>query len=184
MILDLMLPGKLDGLDVCRAIRRDAALASLPIIMLTARVEETDRLIGLELGADDYIVKPFSPREVVARVKAVLRRAEDHSGPSGKIHSGDLTVDLAKRDVTVGGESIDLTPTEFDLLAILVRNPGRPFSRAQLIELVYDVASSSYDRAIDSHIKNLRHKIEPDPKAPRYILTVYSIGYKFCDEKA
>ncbi len=184
MILDLMLPGKLDGLDVCRAIRRDAALASLPIIMLTARVEETDRLIGLELGADDYVSKPFSPREVVARVKAVLRRTEDHTGPSSKIHSGELTVDLAKRDVTVRGESIALTPTEFDLLAILVRSPGRPFSRAQLIELVYDVASSSYDRAIDSHIKNLRHKIEPDPKAPRYILTVYSIGYKFCDEKA
>lgn len=183
MILDLMLPGKLDGLDVCRAIRRDAALASLPIIMLTARVEETDRLIGLELGADDYVSKPFSPREVVARVKAVLRRTEDHTGPSSKIHTGDLTVDLAKRDVIVGGESIALTPTEFDLLAILVRSPGRPFSRAQLIELVYDVASSSYDRAIDSHIKNLRHKIEPDPKVPRYILTVYSIGYKFCDEK-
>ncbi len=184
MILDLMLPGKLDGLDVCRAIRRDAALASLPIIMLTARVEETDRLIGLELGADDYVSKPFSPREVVARVKAVLRRTEDHTGPSSKIHTGDLTVDLAKRDVIVGGESIALTPTEFDLLAILVRSPGRPFSRAQLIELVYDVASSSYDRAIDSHIKNLRHKIEPDPKTPRYILTVYGIGYKFCDEKA
>jgi len=183
MILDLMLPGKLDGLDVCRSVRRDAGLAAMPIIMLTARVEEMDRLIGLELGADDYITKPFSPREVVARVKAVLRRIEDRATPASKLHVRDLTVDLVNRSVTAGETPISLTPTEFDLLSTLIRNPGRPFSRAQLIELVYDVAGGSYDRAIDSHIKNLRHKIEPDPKNPSYVLTVYGVGYKFSDEE-
>jgi two-component system alkaline phosphatase synthesis response regulator PhoP len=154
----------------------------VPIIMLTARVEETDRLIGLELGADDYVTKPFSPRELVARVRAVLRRARGHGPPPGIIHVGDLAVDLTKRSVTVGGQPVSLTPTEFDLLAVMARHPGRPFSRAQLMDLVYDVAYTGYDRAIDSHIKNLRGKIEPDPRQPRYILTVYGVGYKFCEE--
>jgi two-component system alkaline phosphatase synthesis response regulator PhoP len=154
----------------------------VPIIMLTARIAETDRLIGLELGADDYVTKPFSPREVVARVRAVLRRARGHAESSGIVRVGDLAVDLANRSVTVTGEPVALTPTEFDLLAVLARNPGRPFTRAQLLDLVYDVAYAGYDRAIDSHVKNLRRKIEPDPREPRYVLTVYGVGYKLGDE--
>jgi len=178
IVLDLMLPGGMDGLDVCRHLRRDTVLGDVPIIMLTARVEETDRLIGLELGADDYITKPFSPREVVARVPAVLRRATGSVRASGIIRVGELAVDLVNRTVTVGDRPVSLTPTEFDILAVLARNPGRPFTRAQLMDLVYDVAYAGYDRAIDSHIKNLRRKIEPDPGEPRYILTVYGVGYK------
>jgi two-component system alkaline phosphatase synthesis response regulator PhoP len=181
IVLDLMLPGGMDGLDVCRTVRQDAALGNVPIIMLTARSEETDRLIGLELGADDYVTKPFSPREVVARVRAVLRRAQGDVQQSGVIRLGDLAIDLAGRGVAVGGESLSLTPTEFDLLAIMARSPGRPFTRAQLMDLVYDVAYAGYDRAIDSHIKNLRRKIEADPREPRYILTVYGVGYKMAD---
>ena len=183
IVLDLMLPGGMDGLDVCRSLRQDQALADVPIIMLTARVEEMDRIIGLELGADDYVTKPFSPREVVARVRAVLRRVRGGAQPSGVVRVGELAVDLTKRSVTIGGESVSLTPTEFDLLAVLARNPGRPFTRAQLMDLVYDVAYAGYDRAIDSHIKNLRRKIEPDPREPRYILTVYGVGYKLGDQK-
>ena len=182
VVLDLMLPGGLNGLDVCRSIRQDAGLADTPIIMLTARTEETDRLIGLELGADDYVTKPFSPREVVARVRAVLRRAGRDGPPASVIRAGDLTVDVVKRSVTVEGQLVSLTPTEFDLLAVLARNPGRPFTRAQLMNLVYDIAYTGYDRAIDSHIKNLRRKIEPDPREPRYVLTVYGVGYKFEDQ--
>ena len=182
IVLDLMLPGGMDGLDVCRSVRQDPALADIPIVMLTARIKEADRLIGLELGADDYVTKPFSPREVVARVRAVLRRARGHGQPSGIVRVGDLAVDLTNRGVTVGGERVSLTPTEFDLLAIMARNPGRPFTRAQLLDLVYDVAYAGYDRAIDSHIKNLRRKIEPDPGEPRYVLTVYGVGYKLSDE--
>ncbi len=179
VVLDLMLPGGIDGLDVCRSLRQDPVLADVPIIMLTARIEETDRLIGLELGADDYVTKPFSPREVVARVRAVLRRAKrSEVEPSSVIRVGELAIDLANRRVTVGGESVSLTPTEFDLLAVMARSPGRPFTRAQLMDLVYDVAYAGYDRAIDSHIKNLRRKIEPDPREPRYVLTVYGVGYK------
>jgi len=181
IVLDLMLPGGLDGLDVCRSLRQDQALADVPIIMLTARTDETDRLIGLELGADDYVTKPFSPREVVARVRAVLRRARRDGPPLGIARAGELAVDLTTRSVTVGGQPISLTPTEFDLLAVLARNPGRPFTRAQLMDLVYDVAYAGYDRAIDSHIKNLRRKIEPDPREPRYVLTVYGVGYKMSD---
>ena len=181
VVLDLMLPGGMDGLDVCRAVRQDAVLGSVPIIMLTARSEETDRLIGLELGADDYVTKPFSPREVVARVRAVLRRVQGDVQQSGVMHIGDLVIDLAGRSVTVEGESVSLTPTEFDLLAIMARSPGRPFTRAQLMDLVYDVAYAGYDRAIDSHIKNLRRKIETDPREPRYVLTVYGVGYKMAD---
>ena len=178
IILDLMLPGGLDGLDVCRSIRQDPGLAGVPIIMLTARIEETDRLIGLELGADDYVTKPFSPREVVARVRAVLRRARRNGPSPGIVRIGELAVDLSKHSVTIEGRAVSLTPTEFDLLAVLARYPGRPFTRAQLMDLVYDVAYAGYDRAIDSHIKNLRRKIEPDPREPRYILTVYGVGYK------
>jgi len=179
VILDLMLPGSMDGLDVCRSLRRDPGLGDVPIIMLTARIEEADRLIGLELGADDYVTKPFSPREVVARVRAVLRRAGGYGQPSGVVRAGELAVDLVNRSVTVSGQPVSLTPTEFDLLAVLARNPGRPFAREQLLGLVYEVAYAGYDRAIDSHVKNLRRKIEPDPHEPRYILTVYGVGYKF-----
>jgi len=183
IVLDLMLPGGMDGLDVCRHLRQDPGLGDVPIIMLTARIEEADRLIGLELGADDYVTKPFSPREVVARVRAVLRRARGDSMSAGIIHVGELAVDLTNRSVTVGEHPVSLTPTEFDLLAIMARNPGRPFTRAQLMDLVYDVAYAGYDRAIDSHIKNLRRKIEPDPREPRYVLTVYGVGYKLSDEE-
>jgi len=178
IILDLMLPGGMDGLDVCRRLRQDPALTNVPIIMLTARTEETDRLIGLELGADDYVTKPFSPREVVARVRAVMRRARHEGLPSGIIHVGELAIDLQNRSVTVGGQPVSLTSTEFDLLAVLARSPGRSFTRAQLIDLVYNVAYDGFDRAVDSHIKNLRRKIEPDLRQPRYVLTVYGVGYK------
>ncbi len=181
IVLDLMLPGGVDGLDVCRSVRRDPALTGTPIIMLTARTEEADRLIGLELGADDYVTKPFSPREVVARVRAVLRRAGDEVQRSDVIRIENLVVDLGNRSVTVDGQPVSLTPTEFDLLALMARSPGRPFTRAQFLDLVYDVAYAGYDRAIDSHVKNLRRKIEPDPRQPRYILTVYGVGYKLAE---
>lgn len=180
IVLDLLLP-EMDGLDVCRHLRQDPGLGNVPIIMLTARVEEIDRLIGLELGADDYVSKPFSPRELVARVRAVLRRTEGHVSSLGIIRAGDLAIDLTKRSLTISDQPIALTPTEFDLLATLAQNPGRPFSRAQLMDIVYDVAYAGYDRAIDSHIKNLRRKIEPDPRQPYYIITVYRLGYKFCE---
>jgi len=178
IVLDLMLPGGLDGLDVCRQIRRDSSLVETPIIMLTARVELADRLVGLELGADDYITKPFSPREVVARIKAVLRRVEGHGTGTSPLHVGELSMDLSGRLVTVDGRAVELTPTEFDLLAAMMREPGRVFTRAQLVDGIYDVAYQGYDRAIDSHIKNLRQKIEPDPRKPTYVQTVYGVGYK------
>jgi len=181
LVLDLMLPG-MDGLDVTRALREDPATHQLPIIMLTARVEETDRLIGLELGADDYIIKPFSPRELVARVRAVLRRSECRREPGGILRAGELSIDLQRRTVRRHGALVDLTATEFDVLATLAREPGRAFTRAQLIELVYDVSYAGFDRTIDAHIKNLRRKIEPDPREPRYILTIYGVGYRFAEE--
>ncbi len=174
VILDLMLPG-MDGLDVCRAMRRES---SVPIIMLTARAEEADRLIGLELGADDYVVKPFSPREVVARVRAVLRRVEGEVSPPEVIRVGDLLIDLARHTVEVAGRLVELTPTEFDLLATMARYPGRAFTRLQLLTYVQGDAYEGYERTVDAHIKNLRAKIEPDPKRPRYIVTVYGVGYR------
>ncbi len=182
IILDLMLPNGMDGLDVCRHLRQDPAFAEIPIIMLTARVEETDRLIGLELGADDYVTKPFSPREVVARVRTVLRRAKREGPPPGLIRLGELAIDLTNRHVTVNGRFVALTPIEYDLLAALARVPGRPLTRAQLIAQAYDVAYDGFDRAIDSHIKNLRRKIEPDAAEPQYILTVYGVGYKLGED--
>lgn len=181
LILDLMLP-QMDGLDVARALRSDPHTNSLPIIMLTARVEETDRLIGLELGADDYITKPFSPREVVARVRAVLRRVDHPRDNAALLVVGDLVLDMQRRSVRYKGMLVELTATEFDLLAILARAPGRPFTRTQLLDMAYDVAYAGFDRTIDAHIKNLRRKIEPDPRHPRYILTVYGVGYKFTEE--
>jgi DNA-binding response OmpR family regulator len=178
IILDLMLPG-VDGLDVCRRLRQESGV---PIIMLTARVEEADRVVGLELGADDYVTKPFSPRELVARVRATLRRANGQVGPTAVIRAGDVELDTAALTATVAGEPVDLTPTEFHLLATLARQPGRIFSREQLLEAVHGVAFEGYDRSIDSHIKNIRRKIEPDPHQPRYIQTVYGVGYRF-DER-
>ena len=178
VILDLGLPG-MDGLDVARTLRRDT---NVPLIMLTARVDEADRLIGLELGADDYVTKPFSPRELVARVRAVLRRTggERERAPA-PIVSGDVHIDLERRQVTVGGRSADLTPTEFDLLLVLARHPGRVFTRLELLDRVQGYAFEGYERTVDAHVKNLRQKIEPDPKQPRYVLTVYGVGYKFSE---
>jgi DNA-binding response OmpR family regulator len=175
IILDLMLPG-VDGLDVCRRLRQESGV---PIIMLTARVEEADRVVGLELGADDYVTKPFSPRELVARVRATLRRAEGQVGPATVIRAGDVELDTAALTATVADEPVDLTATEFHLLATLARQPGRIFSREQLLEAVHGVAFEGYDRSIDSHVKNIRRKIEPDPRQPRYIQTVYGVGYRF-----
>ncbi len=176
MILDLMLPG-MDGLDVCRELRKEM---NLPIIMLTARVEETDRLIGLELGADDYVTKPFSPREVVARVRAVLRRThpEASKGEGEILTLGDLHLDTAKRTLVVGEHHVELTPSEFEILHAMLSAPGRVFSRAQLLEAAQGVAYDGYERTIDTHIKNLRQKIEPHPRHPEYLLTVHGIGYK------
>jgi two-component system alkaline phosphatase synthesis response regulator PhoP len=180
VILDLGLPG-MDGLDVTRAVRKDS---NVPIVMLTARGEESDKLVGLELGADDYITKPFSPKELVARVRAVLRRAESaRESPSAEvIRVRDVALDVPRMRVTVGGRPVDVTPTEFQLLAALARQPGRIFTRAQLLDAVRGVAFESYERAIDAHVKNIRRKIEPDPHEPRYVLTVYGVGYKFADE--
>jgi len=173
VLLDLNLPG-MDGLDVAREIRRKS---DMPLIMLTARVEETDRLIGLELGADDYVVKPYSPREVVARVRAVLRRTGKTQVVSNVIHIHDLEIDLDAHSTLRGKEAVELTPTEFSLLATLASQPGRVYSRLQLLEAVQGVAYEGYERTVDAHVKNLRAKLERDPKDPRYIETVFGVGY-------
>jgi two-component system alkaline phosphatase synthesis response regulator PhoP len=175
VILDLNLPG-MDGLDVARAIRRKG---DTPIIMVTARVEETDRLIGLELGADDYITKPFSPREVVARVRAVLRRSGTSPQSAKVIRLGEIELDLDAHALSVSGDPVDLTPTEFHLLSAMIAQPGRAFSRFQLLEASQGTAYEGYERTIDAHIKNLRAKIEQDPKNPHYIETVFGVGYRF-----
>src|SRR3990170_1608295 len=177
IVLDLGLPGR-DGLDITRTVRRES---NVPIIMLTARAEESDKLVGLELGADDYLVKPFSPKELVARVRAVLRRTEGAAGPGDVLRAADLTLDLPRMRLTVGDRPVELTATEFQLLAALARPPGRIFTRAQLLDSVHGVAFESYERAIDAHIKNLRRKIEPNPHEPRYLLTVYGVGYRLAD---
>jgi DNA-binding response OmpR family regulator len=175
LILDLNLPG-LDGLEVCKAIRRES---NLPILMLTARVEEADRLIGLELGADDYVIKPFSPREVVSRVKTIFRRVFPEIVQPEVIQAGKLTIDLEKHTVLLEERPVELTPTEFDILVVLARQPKRVFSRLQIMEQAQGDAFEGYDRTIDAHIKNLRSKLEPDPKKPVYIQTVFGLGYKF-----
>jgi len=179
IVLDLGLP-QMDGLDVTRELRK---LSNVPIIMLTARSEESDKLIGLELGADDYITKPFSPKELVARVRVVFRRMETYAVNNSEIiRAADLTLDVSRMRVMAQDREIEeLTPTEFTILAALTRYPGRVFTRAQLLDALHGVAFESYERAIDAHIKNIRHKIEPNPPEPRYILTVYGIGYKFND---
>jgi DNA-binding response OmpR family regulator len=175
MILDLNLPG-MDGLDICRAVRRES---NIPILMLTARVEEADRLIGLELGADDYVVKPFSPREVVARVRTIFRRTNAEPTKADIIQAGDLIIDLEQHTVNLAGRAIELTPTEFEILVTLVKQPKRVFSRLQIMEQAQGDAYEGYERTIDAHIKNLRVKLEPNPKKPVYIQTVFGLGYKF-----
>jgi two-component system alkaline phosphatase synthesis response regulator PhoP len=177
IVLDLMLP-ELDGIEVCRQIRRSS---DVPIIMLTARVDEADKLIGLEIGADDYITKPFSPREVVARARVVLRRASGAMAPAMVLRCGEVLLDADRRSVQVGGRAVELTPTEFDLLAVLMRNAGRPLSRSQLLDASQGDEYAGYERTIDAHIKILRRKIEADPAAPRYILTVFGVGYKISE---
>lgn len=178
IVLDLNLPG-MDGLDVGRALRRQSAV---PIIMLTARVEETDRLIGLELGADDYITKPFSPRELVARVRAVLRRVQGNVQPPGLVRVADLEIDLSGHRVSRSGDPIQLTRIEFNLLALLAQHPGHTFSREQLLDRLHGIAYEGIARSIDAHVKNLRRKLEPNPAEPRYIITVYGIGYQFAPD--
>jgi two-component system alkaline phosphatase synthesis response regulator PhoP len=178
VILDLGLPG-LDGLDVARSLRREG---EMPIIMLTARTEESDKLVGLELGADDYLTKPFSPKELVARVRAVLRRAEGRRSPSAVVRVGpDVELDVARMEARFGGRRVDLTRSEFDIVIAMARQPGRVFTRAQLLDAVRGVAFESYERAIDAHIKNIRKKVEPDPHSPRYVLTVFGVGYRFAE---
>ena len=178
VILDLGLPG-MDGLDVARTLHKES---NVPLIMLTARVDEADRLIGLELGADDYVTKPFSPRELVARVRAVLRRTGgEREAAAPPVIAGDVSIDLERRQVTVAGRAVDLTPTEFDLLVVLARHPGRVFTRLELLDRVQGYAFEGYERTVDAHVKNLRQKIESDPKQPRYLLTVFGVGYKFVE---
>jgi len=176
VVLDLGLP-ELDGLDVARALRRES---DVPIIMLTARVDESDRLIGLGVGADDYVTKPFRPRELVARVQAVLRRTR--GGSQGDvIRVADLTIDVPRLSVLRGSTPIDLTATELQLLATMARHPGRIFTRGQLLEAVRGDDVDAFERAIDAHVKNIRRKLERDSRKPRYVLTVYGVGYRMAD---
>ncbi len=177
VVLDLMLP-EMDGWDVCRALRKES---DVPIIMLTARVEETDKLVGLELGADDYVTKPFSPRELAARVRSVLRRSGAMPAEPERMSLRGVTIDLSRHQVVVQGEPVELTPTEFSLLAALMKDPGRAFTRSQLLESVQGYAYDGYERTIDVHVKNLRQKIEENPRSPQRIKTVYGVGYKFED---
>jgi two-component system alkaline phosphatase synthesis response regulator PhoP len=177
VVLDLGLP-EIDGLDVARTLRAES---NVPIVMLTGRSEESDKLVGLELGADDYVTKPFSPKELVARVRAVLRRLERPKLSGEVIQVGDVRLDVPRMRVTRSDRAVDLTPTEFQLLASLAREPGRVFTRAQLLDAVHGVAFESYERAIDAHVKNIRRKLEDDPSAPRYVLTVYGVGYRFAE---
>jgi len=178
IVLDLGLPG-IDGLDVARELRRTAAV---PIIMLTARTEEADRVAGLELGADDYVSKPFSPRELVARVRAVLRRSDTARMQADVVRAGDhLVLDASRMEVSVDGRPVELTATEFALLLHMARQPGRVFTRAQLLDAIHGVAVESYERAVDAHVKNIRRKIEADPHAPRHLQTVFGVGYRVAE---
>jgi DNA-binding response OmpR family regulator len=179
VVLDLGLPGR-DGLDVTRDLRRESAV---PIVMLTARTDEADKLVGLELGADDYVTKPFSARELVARVRAVLRRASAAAVPADLVRAGDLEIDVPRMSVSIGGREVapELTASEFSLLLAMARQPGRVFTRAQLLDALRGEAFEAYERAIDAHVKNIRRKIEPDPKEPRYLLTVFGVGYRVAE---
>jgi two-component system OmpR family response regulator len=174
IVLDLMLP-EISGWDICRTLRKES---DIPIIMLTARDETTDKIVGLELGADDYVTKPFDPKELVSRVKAVLRRTSGRAMPKTTLSIGDLAIDIDKHLVRRGSKPVELTPIEFELLKVLAEHPGRVYSRMQLLDMVQGDAYEGYERTVDSHIKNLRRKIEPDPDRPKYIVTVYGVGYK------
>ena len=175
IVLDLFLP-ELDGTDVCRLLRADSRV---PIIMLTARATDEDKLLGLNLGADDYLTKPFNPRELVARVRAVLRRTLPDDDTNGELHFGDLAISLVRREVAAHGQPVSLTPTEFRLLETLVREPGRAFSRSELLDRAFGFDYDGIERTVDVHIMNLRRKIEPQPGTPRYIMTVSGFGYRF-----
>jgi DNA-binding response OmpR family regulator len=179
IVLDLLLP-EVDGLDVCRILQTES---DVPIIMLTAKTTEEDKLIGLELGADDYVTKPFSPRELVARVRAVLRRVgqEAPQGPT-EIHFADLVIDRRSHEVRVRDEVVNLTPTEFRLLEVLAEEPGRAFTRLELLDRVFGYDFEGFERTIDVHVKNLRKKIEQNPRQPIYVQTVYGVGYKFSED--
>jgi DNA-binding response OmpR family regulator len=179
LVLDLGLPG-MDGLDVARTLRRESAV---PIVMLTARDDELDRVLGLEIGADDYVTKPFSPRELVARIRAILRRVDREIEPGDRIKAGGVEIDVSRMKVEVEGKTVELTPTEFQLLVTLARQPGRIFTRSQLLDAIHGLAFESYERAIDAHVKNLRRKLEPDPSRPRYVQTVYGVGYRFAEDR-
>ncbi len=178
VLLDILMP-RMDGLEFTRRVRREQ---DVPIIMLTARAEEMDRIVGLEIGADDYVTKPFSPREVVARVRAVLRRAQPKPEAPPILRVGPITLDRSRHTVTVDGEGIDLTPTEFGILETLMKAPGRVFSRGEILEAVHGVTFEAYERTVDAHVKNLRGKIEPDRESPRYIVTVRGAGYRLESE--
>jgi DNA-binding response OmpR family regulator len=178
VILDLMLPN-VDGLEICRRIRAEAGT---PVIMLTARSEEVDKLVGLELGADDYVTKPFSPREVVARVKVVLRRSRGQVQPPQILRVRDLTLDLERHTVEMSGQQLELTPMEFEILGVFMRYPGRVYTRLQLLEATQGTAYEGFERAIDQHVKNLRAKLGENARDPRYILTVFGVGYRFADQ--
>src|SRR5215813_3001287 len=177
IVLDLGLP-RMDGLELTKALRKQS---NVPIIMLTARVDESDKLVGLELGADDYVTKPFSPKELVARVRAVFRRINPQPDPSTVIRAGEVELDRLRMQVTAHNRRIEVTPTEFELLATLARQPGRVFTRGQLLDAIRGLEAESFDRAVDVHVKNLRRKLEADPRNPRYVLTVYGVGYKFAE---
>jgi two-component system OmpR family response regulator len=179
IVLDLMLP-EVSGWDVCRTLRTES---NMPIIMLTARDDDSDKIVGLELGADDYVVKPFNPKELVSRVRAVLRRAESTAVKAKRIEFADLSIDLERHEVRRGERLVELTLTEFELLRVLAEAPGRVYSRMQLLDKAQGSAYEGYERTIDSHIKNLRKKVETDPERPRYVITVRGVGYKFGEGK-
>ena len=178
ILLDIMMP-EMDGTDFMRVYRKEA---DTPIILLTAKLEETDKVLGLELGADDYVTKPFGMRELLARVRAVLRRAKPDEPKEELLQVADVTLDVNGRRVTVSGKEVDLTPSEFDLLAVLMANPGRAFSRLDLVEQLQGIVLEGAEKTINVHVRNLRLKIEPDPAQPRYVETVFGIGYRFCKE--
>lgn len=182
LVLDLMLPDR-DGWDLTRLIRGDASLKETPIIMLTARVEDSDKIVGLEIGADDYVTKPFNPRELVARVRALLRRSSRGATASPQVlQVGKLILDAGRRELLVDGALAELTPSEFELLNVLMQSPGYAFTRDELLEKALGYAYEGMGRTLDSHIKNLRQKIEPNPKKPTYIQTIYGVGYKLVDD--
>ncbi len=183
VVLDLMLPGR-DGYEITRWLRADPHLAATPILMLTARVEDGDKVLGLELGADDYLTKPFNPREVVARVRAILRRATRAPAAPRVLTIGGLRLDTDRHAVTLDGRAIETTPTEFALLRTLMENPNHAFTRGELIEKALGYSYEGLERTLDSHIKNLRRKIEADPSEPRYIETVFGVGYRMNDAPA